>query len=57
MATLNLFVEEHHKAIIAVLSLVILAMVVSCTFNGAIPICHYLFACDHQVHVAGSLGS
>ena len=37
MATLNIFLEEHHKVIIAALSLAILAMVVSCTFNGAIP--------------------
>ena len=57
MATLNIFLEEHHKVIIAALSLAILAMVVSCTFNGAIPICHYLFGCDHQLHGAGSLGS
>jgi hypothetical protein len=23
----------------------------SCTFHDVIPICHYLFGCDHHLHI------
>ena len=52
MATFDSFLERNHKPIIAVLSLVIVAMVVSCAFDDLIPVCHYLFGCDHAFHGA-----
>ena len=38
-------VERFHRLIILSLVLVILAMVVICTFDEAIPICHWIFRC------------
>jgi hypothetical protein len=23
----------------------------ACTFNGVLPICHYIFGCDHMFHM------
>jgi len=50
MAAIAASIERHHKLIITVLSLVILVLVASCTFHEVIPICHWLFGCDHQMH-------
>jgi hypothetical protein len=52
MATVSETVEKHHKLIITVLSLIILALASSCLFHDVIPICHYVFGCDHGMHVA-----
>jgi hypothetical protein len=38
-------VERHHRLIILSLVLVILALAVTCTFDEAIPICHWIFRC------------
>jgi hypothetical protein len=38
-------VDRNHRVIILVLALAVLAMVVSCTFDEAIPICHWIFRC------------
>ena len=43
-------IERHHKLIITVLSLILVVMVLSCTFHELIPICHWVFGCDHQMH-------
>lgn len=43
-------IDRHHRGIIAGLAFVIVFFLVSCTFNSAIPICHYLFGCDHAFH-------
>lgn len=45
-------VDTHHRSIIVGLALVILFFAAACTFHGVIPICHYLFGCDHALHVA-----
>ncbi len=45
-------IEEHHRPIIVVLALIIVAMVASCIFDDLIPSCHLLFGCDHAVHAA-----
>jgi hypothetical protein len=37
MATINAALERHHRP--------------ACTFHDVIPICHYLFNCDHGLHV------
>ena len=51
MATISESIERHHRLIITVLSLVIVVFVLSCTFHEVIPICHWLFRCDHQMHM------
>ncbi len=55
MAALNVWLEKHHKVIIPALGLVVLTMVAACTFHDAIPVCHWLFGCDHNLH-AGLAG-
>lgn len=45
-------VEKHHKAIIWVQTSLIAVFLVACAFNDVIPICHYLFGCDHSFHGA-----
>ena len=54
MSTISESVERHHKLIITVLALIILVLASSCLFHDVIPICHYVFGCDHGMHVAGS---
>jgi hypothetical protein len=46
------FLERNHRAIIFSLAFIIVFFAASCTFHDLIPICHYVFGCDHQVHVA-----
>ena len=49
MTAIAMSVEKHHKLIIAVLVGVILLFLFACTFNDVLPICHWLFKCDHMV--------
>jgi hypothetical protein len=44
MTTFNLWMETHHRGIIFSLAFVVVFDV--------IPICHYVFGCDHQLHMA-----
>ena len=50
MTTMSATVEKHHQKIIVVLRLVILFFALACTFHDVIPVCHYLFGCDHGMH-------
>jgi len=52
MVTMNLLMERHHRAIIFTLASVVVFFAAACTFHDVIPVCHYLFGCDHQIHVA-----
>ena len=47
--------ELHHRAIIYSLLFVIAFFMAACTFHDVIPVCHYLFSCDHGMHVSGRL--
>ncbi len=49
MTAIAVSVEKHHKLIIALLGGVILLFLFACTFNSVLPICHWLFNCDHMV--------
>jgi len=51
MAALHATMEKHHRAIIYSLAGVLAFFAASCTFHDVIPICHYLFGCDHALHV------
>ncbi len=53
MGTMNAVMEKHHRPIIFSLAFVVLFFAASCTFHDIIPICHYVFGCDHHLHVAG----
>ena len=50
MTALTTAVEEHPKLIIAVLGLIILFFLAACLLHDVIPICHWLFGCDHRMH-------
>jgi len=52
MATIERSIERHHRLIIVLLGAAILFFLASCTFHDALPICHYLFGCDHGFHAA-----
>jgi len=52
MVTINALMETHHRAIIFTLSFVVIFFAAACTFHNIIPVCHFLFGCDHQMHVA-----
>jgi len=43
-------IEKHHQLILLVLVGVILFFLLACTFNDVIPVCHWLFGCDHRFH-------
>lgn len=43
-------IDEHPRLITAVLGAVILFFLLACLLNDVIPICHWLFGCDHRFH-------
>lgn len=53
MDTFNTSLEKHHRPIIFFLTFVVLFFSASCTFHDIIPICHYVFGCDHHLHAVG----
>jgi len=55
MDTFNVSIERHHRLIIFSLMFGIVFFAASCTFHDLIPVCHYLFGCDHNMHISGSL--
>jgi len=50
MTTIAESVEKYHKPIIVSLLSLIVLFLVACAFNDVIPICHYVFGCDHSFH-------
>ena len=50
MAAMSATIERHHRLIIAGLAFVIVFFVAACTFHDVLPVCHYLFGCDHAMH-------
>jgi hypothetical protein len=51
MATVAGKIETHHRLIISALLAVVLFFAAACLVHDTIPICHYLFGCDHAMHV------
>jgi hypothetical protein len=43
-------IDAHARLIVGVLSGVVLFVLLACVFNDAIPVCHYIFGCDHRMH-------
>ena len=50
MSTLSVQIEKHHRLIILLLALMIVFFLSACTFQDVLPVCHYLFGCDHLMH-------
>ena len=53
MVTINVWIDKYNRTIIFSLAFVVVFFATSCTFHDIIPVCHYLFGCDHHLHVAG----
>ena len=50
MTAMSATIASHHRLIIAGLAIVIVFFVAACTFHDVLPVCHYLFGCDHAMH-------
>ncbi len=50
MTRISASIQKHHQLIIGGLVAVILFFLVACTLHDVIPVCHYLFGCDHAMH-------
>jgi len=50
MTTITESVETHHKMIIWSLLSLIAVFLVACSLHDVLPICHYVFGCDHNFH-------
>lgn len=53
MHTINTWIDQYHRLIIYSLAFVVVFFAASCTFHDVIPVCHYLFGCDHLMHLTG----
>jgi len=49
-AAISEAIERHHKLIIGILIVIILFFIFACIFDNVIPVCHWLFQCDHAYH-------
>lgn len=52
MNIINQSIERNHRKIIFSLIFVVAFFAASCTFHDIIPICHYVFGCDHGLHLS-----
>jgi hypothetical protein len=50
MSAIYQAMEKYHKAIIYTQFGLILLFLFACTFHDVLPICHWLFNCDHMLH-------
>ena len=50
MATFNAILDRHHRLMIGLMGAIILFFLTACLLHDVIPICHYLFGCDHAMH-------
>lgn len=55
MSTFAQAVERNHRIIIVGLLGVIALFLFSYTFHDVLPICHYLFGCDHHMHAQAAM--
>lgn len=43
-------IDEHPRLIAGVLGAAVLFFLTACLLHDVIPICHWLFGCDHRMH-------
>lgn len=43
-------IDTHPRLIAGILGAVILFFLLACLLHDVIPVCHYLFGCDHRMH-------
>lgn len=51
MTSMNALLEQNHRPIIFSLLFVVVFFLAACTLHDVIPICHYVFGCDHHMHM------
>jgi len=44
-------IDQHPRLISGVLLGVVLFFLAACLLNDVIPVCHWLFGCDHRFHI------
>lgn len=50
MTAINAVLEKYHRPIIFTLAFVVIFFATACTIHDVMPICHYVFGCDHALH-------
>lgn len=50
MAALDRLVQSHAKLIVALQGVLIVFFLTACLLHDVVPVCHYLFGCDHRLH-------
>ena len=50
MSGVTATLAKHHQLIITSQAAIIVFFAAACTFHDVIPVCHYLFGCDHGLH-------
>ncbi len=48
VGTVGRTVDERPRLVAGVLFAIIVFFALACTLNDVIPVCHYLFGCDHR---------
>jgi hypothetical protein len=43
-------IDSHPRLIAGVLGGVVLFFLAACLLHDVIPVCHYIFGCDHRMH-------
>jgi len=43
-------IDTHSRLIIGILAAMVLFFLAACLLHDVIPICHWLFGCDHRMH-------
>ena len=43
-------IDAHPRLIVSVLGAVVVFFLAACLLHDVIPVCHYLFRCDHRMH-------
>lgn len=51
MSKVTAFLAKYHRAIIYTQLGLIAFFLLACTFHDVLPICHWLFKCDHMLHM------
>jgi len=51
MTAVYAVMEKYNKIIIFSLVGVIALFLLACTFHDVLPICHWIFGCDHMMHL------
>jgi hypothetical protein len=43
-------IERHHQPVMLALFAIVLFFATACVLHDLIPVCHWIFQCDHRMH-------